>query len=196
MHAYSTRAAVAALLLAIAAFALPTHLAHAAPAALYDGMAVQLSGFTPQQDQVIENGLALFDDMASPHLQRPAVLRISAVPGTTDTTYASWQGGQFVGVWITFGTGNVGVPQVIHELQHVAQAENPAWGEAERAYAAAHPYPLDGALGTWIELAAPAPQSEFCPRVLELLMADAPRQHYVAQQPESVRWCLAHLAGG
>ena len=220
MLAYRTRAAVVALLLTIAGFALPAAHTHAAPAALYDGMAVQLSGFTPQQEQVIENGLALFDDMASPMLVRPSVLRMSAVPGAVSTTYASWTtvtginasvivGGQPVGViahvnsqpqlsdvWITFGVDRLGVGQVVHELTHVVQIENPAWGDAERAYAASHPYPQSG-MGLWIATPAPEPESEYCPRVIESTFeVGAGMAAYAETQPGDVRWCLAHLAGG
>jgi hypothetical protein len=167
----------------------------AAPADLYDGMAIDLSGFTPQQEQVIRNGIALFDDMASPQLQRPAVLHMSAVPGTTCTTTATWRGAQLVDVSITFGVARLGVGQVVHELMHVLQVENPAWNEQERDYASAHPYP-DAGLGAWIDAQPPRPAgSEYCPHVVESTFeAGAGLAAYAATQPESVRWCLDHLS--
>lgn len=163
-------------------------------AADWDGIGVELAGFTPQQAQTLRDGFDLFADLASPQLARPALLRMSAVAGTTSTTYATWQGDRLVDVWITFGVDNLAVPQVVHELLHVTQAENPAWGMRERAYAAAHPYPLDGYLGSWIELPAPAPLSEFCPRTLELLLSGTPQRLYVQTQPDAVRFCLWQLS--
>jgi hypothetical protein len=194
MLAHCRRAVSAALLLSLAtAAARPVH---AAPVAVLRGMTVQMTGFTPQQEQVIRNGIALFDNMAAPTLAFPATLPVSAVPGTTSTTTATWRGTQLVGVAIAFGVDRLGVGQTVHELIHVAQLANPAWADQERAFAAAHPYPAVG-FGAWLDLPTVAPAApELCPRVIESLLEGGPMAAYVGQQPEDVRWCLNHLAGG
>ncbi len=167
--------------------------APAQAAADWDGIAVELTGFTPPQTAVLADGFALFGDLAAPVLRRPARLRVAAVPGVVSTTWATWRGSELVDVWVTFGTERLGVAQVVHELIHVTQLLNPAWGDRERAFAAAHPYPaavMDG----WLAMSAPWPESEYVPRIVESLYEGGGMRDAVLTQPEAVRWALWALA--